>query len=36
MMPKSVKWFSGDIMIYLFDFAACVRRQVFPLGRNML
>jgi len=36
MMPKSVKRFSGDIMVYLIDFAACVRRQVFPLGCNML
>jgi hypothetical protein len=36
MMAKSVKRFSGDIMVYLFDFAAYVRRQVIPLGCNML
>jgi len=36
MMPKSVKWFSDDIMVYLVDFAACMRRQVTPLGCNML
>ncbi|RUM97131.1 hypothetical protein EET67_14810 [Pseudaminobacter arsenicus] len=30
MMPKSVKQFSDDIMVYLVDFAACMRRQVIP------
>jgi len=27
MMPKSVKRLSDDIMVYLIDFAACLRRQ---------
>jgi len=36
MMLKSVKRFSGGIMVYLIDFAACVRRQVIPPGCNML
>jgi len=27
MMPKSVKRFSDDIMVYPIDFAACLRRQ---------
>jgi len=36
MMPKSVKRFSDDIMVYLNDLAACMRRQLFPLGCNML
>jgi len=36
MMQKSVKRFSDAIMVYSFDFAACVRRQVIPLGCNML
>jgi len=36
MMPKSVKRFSDDIMVYPIDFAACLRRQVIPLGCNML
>ncbi|QDB99904.1 hypothetical protein FGU64_05475 [Mesorhizobium sp. 8] len=36
MMPKSAKRFSDDIMVYLINLAACVRRQVIPLGCNML
>jgi len=36
MVPKSVKRFSDDIMVHLIDLAACARRQVFPLGCNML
>jgi len=34
-MPKSVKRFSDDIMVYLIDVAACLRRQVIPLGCGM-
>jgi hypothetical protein len=33
---KSVKRFSGGIMVDLIDFAACMRRQVIPLGCNKL
>jgi hypothetical protein len=34
MMPKSAKRFSDDIMVYLIDFAASMRRHVIPLGCN--
>jgi hypothetical protein len=36
MMPKGAKRFSNDIMVYLIDFAASMRRQVSPLGCTML
>jgi len=36
MVPKSVKRFSDDIMVYPIDFSACLRRQAIPLGCNML